>query len=203
MLVFWKEKLVLLAVPKTASTAYETALAPIANIVVNDPPLLKHSPLYRYHRFFKPMLEDIGGQKMETLAVIRDPIDWLGSWYRFRSRPILVGTANSTASISFDAFVSAYMQEKKPDFAKVGSQAKFVARKDGSVGVTHLFAYEDQPALLTFLEQRLNTRISLSRFNVSPKRDLVLSAEVEAQLRQTCAPEFAVWQQAKNRIGKA
>lgn len=198
MLVFWKEKLVLLAVPKTATTAYETALAPIANIVVNDPPLLKHSPLYRYHRFFKPMLEDIGGQKMETMAVIRNPVDWLGSWYRFRGRAALNGNANSTAHMSFDQFVEGYLQDVQPGFAKVGSQAKFVARKDGTVGVTHLFAYENQTAIKTFLETRLNTRISLSRSNVSPKKTLLLDPEIEKRLEKIFRAEFDVWQQANS-----
>lgn len=198
MLVFWKEKLVLLAVPKTATTAYETALSPIANIVVNDPPLLKHSPLYRYHRFFKPMLEDIGGQKMETMAVIRNPIDWLGSWYRFRGRAAVQGSANSTAEMSFDQFVDAYLQDVPPSFAKVGSQAKFVARKDGSVGVTHLFAYENQDSIKQFLEARLNTRISLSRSNVSPRKELYLDRELEHRLKEVRRAEFEVWDQARS-----
>ena len=50
MLVFWKELLVFLAVPKTGTTALEGALAPNAALVFRDPPILKHTPLYRYRR---------------------------------------------------------------------------------------------------------------------------------------------------------
>ena len=50
MLVFWKERLVFLAVPKTGTTALEGALAPKAALVFRDPPILKHTPLYRYRR---------------------------------------------------------------------------------------------------------------------------------------------------------
>jgi hypothetical protein len=53
MLVFWKENLVLLAVPKTGSTALQGALAPRASMVFRDPPKLKHAPCYRYRRFLK------------------------------------------------------------------------------------------------------------------------------------------------------
>ena len=52
MLVFWKQKLVFLSVPKTGTTAFQHALAPHADIVILDPPQLKHAPLYRYNRFF-------------------------------------------------------------------------------------------------------------------------------------------------------
>ena len=40
MLVFWKENLVFLAVPKTGTTAIEGALAPRASMVLRDPPIL-------------------------------------------------------------------------------------------------------------------------------------------------------------------
>ena len=43
MLVFWRQRLVFLATPKTASTSIEEALAPIAAIVMLRPPQLKHT----------------------------------------------------------------------------------------------------------------------------------------------------------------
>lgn len=86
MLVFWKARLVMLAVPKTGTSAYAKALAPHAGMVVNDPPELKHAPVYRYNRFFRPMFEKMGAEEMDVMAVIREPISWLGSWYRYRQR---------------------------------------------------------------------------------------------------------------------
>ena len=92
MLVFWNQGLVFLSVPKTGTTAWEEALAPHASIAVLDPPDLKHAPLYRYNRFFRPMFEKVGaGSRMETIAVVREPVSWLGSWYRFRRRPFMAG----------------------------------------------------------------------------------------------------------------
>ena len=38
MIVFSKARLVMLSVPKTGSTAYQAALAPLASMVVRDPP---------------------------------------------------------------------------------------------------------------------------------------------------------------------
>ncbi|MDX5403161.1 MAG: gamma-glutamyl kinase [Rhodobacterales bacterium] len=202
MLVFWKQGLVFLSVPKTGTTAWEEALAPHAAIAVLDPPDLKHAPLYRYNRFFRPMFEKVGpGQPMETLAVVREPISWLGSWYRFRRRPFMAGKANATFDVSFDEFVTAYMQGDPPGFANVGSQSKFLEPRPNGTAVDHVFRYEDQPALLAFLEARLEMRIVLPRSNVSPEMDLSLSPETERRLRRKCADEFALWEGAASRGG--
>ncbi|WP_050928363.1 sulfotransferase family 2 domain-containing protein [Aestuariivita boseongensis] len=194
MLVFMKERLVFLSVPKTGTTAFESALASRADIVVSNPPELKHAPLYRYNRFFRPMFEKgCKIEDMETLAVMREPIDWLGSWYRYRQRDFMKGKPNATHGISFDDFVRAYCAETRPGFANVGSQAKFLEARPNGTAVTHLFRYEDQARLIGFLENRLGLRLTLGRENVSPKMALSLSPEVEALLRSTCAEEFALY----------
>ncbi|MEQ9693286.1 gamma-glutamyl kinase [Shimia sp. SDUM112013] len=194
MLVFWKEKLVFLSVPKTGTTAIEAALAPLASIVVSNPPELKHAPVYRYNRFFRPMFEKACNEEnMETLAVMREPISWLGSWYRYRQRDFLVGTNRSTRGMNFDDFVDAYTRGDQPAFANVGSQAKFLEPRPNGTRVNHLFRYEDQPALIGFLEDRLATKIDLPRRNVSEQHPLDLSARTEAKLRRKCSAEFELY----------
>ncbi len=194
MLVFWKERLVFLAVPKTGTTAIEGALAPKAALVLRDPPILKHATVQRYKRILQPMLEITKEPPFDTVAVVRDPVDWLGSWYRYRHRDDLVGRPNSTRGRSFDAFVSAYIADPQPGFAAVGSQAKFLRAPDGTLGVTHLFRYEARPRLIRFLEDRLSTTITLNRLNVSPPADMTLSPDIASALRQACAAEYAVWE---------
>lgn len=196
MLVFWAEKLVFLAVPKTGTTALEGALAPRAAMVLRDPPHLKHSPIYRYRRFLEPFFEKAGGQEMETLAVIRHPVDWLSSWFRYRNRDALVGKPNSTRDVSFDDFVDAYCKGKPPGFANVGAQSRFVLGGEGQRVTTHLFRYEDQPRLIAFLEDRLSTRIELPRLNVSPSFETTLSPRIEEKLRRKRPEEFDVWEMA-------
>jgi hypothetical protein len=196
MLVFWKEMLVFLAVPKTGTTALEGALAPRASMVLRDPPILKHSPVYRYRRFLHPYFKQAGGQEMETIAVIREPIDWLGSWYRYRLRDDLAGHPNSTRGVSFDRFVAEYTKGKPAKYAGVGSQAKFLLDPDDNPGVTYLFRYEAQDKLIAFLEARLETRITLPQLNVSPKLPLSLDPAVEDKLRRKAPAEFALWDSA-------
>ncbi len=193
MLVFQKERLVFLAVPKTGSTAWESALGPSASIVVRDPPELKHAPVYRYNRWFRPMFERVCGATMETLAVMREPVDWLGSWYRYRRRPFMKGRPNATHGVSFDDFVLGYLKGKKPGFADVGSQAKFLEPQPNGTALDYLFRYEDQAGLGDFLADRLGLRVELRRENVSPEMPLALSRGVEDRLRRKCAVEFALY----------
>ena len=196
MLVFWAEKLVFLAVPKTGTTALEGALAPRASMVLRDPPQLKHSPVYRYKRFLQPLFAQGGGQDdMETFAMVRNPIDWLGSWYRYRARDEIVGTQNSTRNIQFDDFIVEYCKGQPAPFANVGSQAKFLTLGDKSIGVNHLYRYEAMPKALDFLKVRLKKdEIKLNRKNVSPLMALTISEDVEARLRKRRAVEFSVWE---------
>lgn len=196
MLIFWKHRLVMLAVPKTGTSAYEAALAPHASIVVSDPPELKHAPVYRYNRFFRPMVEKMGADHMDILAVIREPVSWLGSWYRYRQRPFLNGKPTSTAGLDFDTFCRAYCEKERPPFANVGSQSKFVEPRPNGVSVTHLFRYEDQPRLSAFLEERLSLSIDLPHVNVSPKADLTVSPQTDAALRARCSADFGLWDRA-------
>ncbi|TKZ21198.1 gamma-glutamyl kinase [Shimia litoralis] len=194
MLVFWKQRLVFLSVPKTGTTAIETALAPHAGIVISDPPELKHAPLYRYNRFFRPMFERACKEdNMETLAVMREPISWLGSWYRYRQRDFIKGRPTSTKGITFDEFVDAYTRGDRPAYANVGSQAKFLEPRPNGTQITHLFRYEDQPPLLQFLKSRLGVDFELERKNVSPTVALSLSPDIEAKLRRKCAAEFELY----------
>ncbi|MEC3862132.1 gamma-glutamyl kinase [Mesobacterium sp. TK19101] len=196
MLIFWKERLVILAVPKTGTSAYARALGPRADIVVREPPELKHAPLRRYNRFFHPMLDKMGAGPVDIMAVVRHPVDWLGSWYRYRQRPFLAGKDTSTAGLSFDAFVADYCRGDQPAHAHVGSQSRFLAPKPDGVTVTHLFQYEDQPRILSFLVQRLGHAIDLEQENVSPAASLTLSQELEDRLRRKYAADFDLWEQA-------
>lgn len=193
MLVFFNERLVMLSMPKTGTTAYQTALRHRADMVISDPPVLKHAPLFRYDRFFRPIFEKVCNVDMETLAVVREPIGWLGSWYRYRRRPFMDGKPNSTAQISFDEFVQAYLQGDPPGFAQVGSQAKFLTPRPGARPVTHLFRHDAPDRLTRFLQERLQTEIVTRPENVSPPMELNLSEKTEARLRRKCAVDFALY----------
>lgn len=194
MMIFFKERLALLSVPKTGTTAFQAALRNRADLVISDPPELKHAPLYRYNRWIRPMFEKVCGAELEVAAVMREPVSWLGSWYRYRQRPALDGNPNSTKGVSFDDFLHAYCKGKPPAFANVGSQAKFLEAQPNGCKVSQLFRYEDQEALKKFLEQRLNQEIHLDRRNVSPTAELTLGADTKAILHRKRPAEFELYE---------
>jgi len=185
---------VLLSVPKTGSTAYEAALAPHAAMVISAPPELKHAPVFRYNRFIRPMIERFIGERPDVVAVMREPIDWLGSWYRYRRRDALAGNPNSTVGVSFDEFVAAYCRGNPPSFARVGGQAKFLEPQRNGTRVTHLFRYEDQAGLRSFLERRLGVRVDPPSCNRSQPLALELSSGTEARLRRKHAADFKLYE---------
>ncbi|WP_371153314.1 gamma-glutamyl kinase [Jannaschia sp. 2305UL9-9] len=189
MLIFWKHRFAMLAVPKTGTTALENALAPMADAAIVNPPGLKHCTVGKYRKELAPFFERNGRRPLELVAVMREPVDWLGSWFRYRSRPALDGQANSTSGMTFDAFLEAYLSDPQPDFAKVGAQSRFLQG-----GVDHLFRYDRPNDLLSFLQNRLGPLPAFGRHNESPPGQLHVSAGMEDRLRKACAKDFKLWQ---------
>jgi hypothetical protein len=193
MLVFWEQRLAILATPKTGSTAIEAALDSLATLSIQRPPVLKHTSVQRFHRFIGPYLETTFGQPFSVVALMREPRDWLGSWFRYRQRDDLADPLKSTRGMDFDRFVNAWCDDPQPEFANVGSQSRFLKPK-GERGLDHLFRYEEIDTFVQFLEDRLDCEIILPRLNVSPKAPLDLSPATEARLRKTAAQDFALYE---------
>lgn len=195
MLVFWDQRLAFLATPKTGSTAIEAALGSLASLTVQRPPVLKHTTVHRYHRFVGPYLAAASGHEFTVCAMIREPRDWLGSWFRFRSRDDVSEPQKSTEGKSFDEFVQGWCSNPQPEFAAVGSQSRFLKQRQGK-GIDHLFRYDRIESFVLFLEERLGCEIVLPYLNVSPKADLTLAAATEKLLAETAFDDFALYQSA-------
>ncbi|MBE2275390.1 MAG: hypothetical protein IAE87_03730 [Rhodobacteraceae bacterium] len=192
MLVFWDQRLVFLATPKTGSTAIAAALEPLASVSVQRPPVLKHTTVHRFRRFLGPYLEAASKTDWTVVALMREPRDWLGSWYRFRARDEQADSTRSTQAMSFDDFVQGWCRDPRPEYADVGSQAKFLRPRQGQ-GADRLFRYEDFDSFVDFLEDRLGYEIVLPRLNVSPPGATELSPETESLLQATAAEDFALY----------
>ncbi len=196
MLGFVAPRLVLLSVPKTGTTALEGALASRAEIVLRARPEIKHLTMSQYNLRIQPLLANIPGPRFRVAAVLREPISWLGSWYRYRQRPQNLGKPNSTIGISFEGFVQDYLSDDRPPYAALGRQSGFIAPAPGKRGPDMLFQYERMDELLRYFETALDCKLSLRRVNVSPSADLGLSPRTEAQLREALAEDYALWESA-------
>lgn len=195
MLVFFKENLVFLAVPKTGTTAYETALRGRADIIYRKRPSLKHTPARKFVRVIAPYLDSAHDLRPETMAVIREPVDQMRSWYRYRQKPALDGAPNSTKGMSFSDFIEEFLSDAPMPAAKLGTQHRFLTGKSDAVLVDHLFAYEKPTALLTFLENRFEMDLKIPVKNVSPSDvDTDLSEGLERRLRDRLTPDVLLHQ---------
>lgn len=181
MLIFWEKRLVFLATPKAGSTAIEAALESLANVAVQRPSQLKHTDLHSYRLHIEPWLHHVTGENFTTVALMREPIDWLRSWYRFLLRDDSDDPDHAMIGISFAEFVRAYADPASDFHHRIGSQSAFLT--EGEDRAECLFRYEDMDAFTHFLEERLEFEIHLPRVNVPPAVDVSLDGTQESALR--------------------
>ena len=148
MLVFAKEKLVFMALPKTGTTALETTLEPAAAVVLRKSPNLKHTPGFRYEAYLKTYLAKCGlGESPDGVCVcVNLSTGWAVGIDTVRALPRTV-PPNSTKDMTFDAFVAEYAATDPAPFARVSYPPRFIRDNDGQVMVDHLFQYKQMPAI--------------------------------------------------------
>jgi hypothetical protein len=193
---------VFLAPTKTGSTSIETAFRTHSQIVLQNPPSFKHTTYAEFQCFLQPYLA-FGGfprESYEVVCAFREPIDWLSSWWRYRSRQKLANPTNPrhcnyTGGVSFEQFARAYM-EGSEQFAKVGRLSRFVRPCLGEPEVDRIFRYDRLDLLIDFLCEKVGKEVEVGFANTSPKRSFSLSEECEIGLREYFAPEYHIYERA-------
>lgn len=191
MLIFWEHRLVFLATPKAGSTAIEMALDSLASASLQRPSALKHTDIASYRRYLGPWLKAQTGEEFTTVALMREPVDWLRSWYRFKLRDDLDDPLHQMEGISFADFAALYARQDAGQLATIGTQAAFLT--DGHDRVDRIFRYEQIDDFVDFLEGRLDCAIELPRINVPPSVDVHLPDQAERDLRQAMAQDLTLY----------
>ena len=193
MLIFWKERLVVIANTKTGSTSLESAFEGLAEVVVSRPAPLKHTTARAYRRHVAPWLADqAGGAAFETVALVREPLDWLGSWFRDRA-----GSGELPAGTDFAGFGRDVLAAPPPAHARLVTQAEMLCDPDGAPLVDALFRYDAIGRFVDFLEDRLGCEITLPRLRVSPAAPTDLPADLRARLSVHLAADAALYESAR------
>ena len=202
MLIAPSNGFVFLATTKTGSTAIEGAFRPYAQLVTRSSPTFKHTKYAKFQRFLRPYLASQGFPRdsYEVVCAFREPVDWLASWWRYRSReeladPALPKHSNYAGHVSFEQFVRAYMDGEE-QFAQVGRQAEFVRARRGQPQVDRIFRYDRLDLLVDFLCEKVGEEVEVGIENVSPKRSFSLSEGCEHELHTFFAPEYRIYEQA-------
>ena len=193
---------VFLAATKCGSTSIETAFMPHSQIILQNPPNIKHANYAGFQRFLQPFLASAGfpRESYEVVCAFREPIDWLSSWWRYRSRAQLANPANPrhrnyTGDMSFEQFARAYI-EGNAQFVQVGRQAKFVRPSPGGAEVDRIFRYDRLDLLIDFLCEKVGKEVEVGSANTSPERSSSLSEECDIELREFLAPEYRIYERA-------
>lgn len=199
MLVLEQARLVFLANPKTATQSLRAMLAPFAQ-ATPDETGHKHINAQIYGRKWAGPIRRSLGPGFETFAVMRAPMEHLGSWFRYRQRDALRGHENSTHGLTFAEFVAARLSDDPPPFARIGRQDRFLGFLDGGLPVNYIFDYADLDRLLDFLSTRFGVRFELPHRNASPTADaaaLTLPDDLLARYHSAHATEFALYDRVR------
>ncbi|MSU90635.1 hypothetical protein GE300_13595 [Rhodobacteraceae bacterium 2CG4] len=193
MLISFPARLCYLAGPKTGSTAIEDQLRPVSSVVLQGTAHAKHLNVREYRALLGPLLQHINVPPPDLCAVMRHPMDWIRSWYRYRQRDG-ESPGMSTRDIDFETFVDGFLADEKPVFTHyIGTQYDFLRDEDGEVRVDHLFRYDDIDAFYRFLGERFQRPFEFRQMNVSPRVDVVISVDAQMRLERAFARDYELY----------
>ena len=208
MLVSRSHRFMFLAGTKSASTTVEFALRRHCQVALLRPEHGKHISYPEAIRLIGPLLGRARTQPADLFrfGVIRDPIDWVVSWYNYRSRESLQAageSGNSCAGVEFSQFAEAVMQHAaRPGYAKLGTQSKRFHGTDGAVAVDYLIPLPRLQADLIIIAEALAIKgtidIGQKSLNVSPAIFSAsdIPAVLAARLRAHLVRDVALYERA-------
>lgn len=185
-----KHKFAFLCIPKNASTSVEAAIQDYCDISFIGNPVCKHISAQKFNRYLNPYLQStFPNKKIEVFCVLRDPIERLHSWYRYRSRKELKDPSHHnhkhyTGNLSFEKFVMDVMSNNPPAHAKISSQLAFLSLTDGSLGVDLLFSVKHLVKLEEYLSAKIGQKLDIPQRNISRnKEQYMLSPSLLSELK--------------------
>lgn len=193
MIINVHAKLAYLAMTKCGSTAFENAIKHEANISYTGIPRFTHMIAQQYHLHMKPYLKYVGQDGIETTSVIRYPISWLESWWRYRTDPVNTPEGKRTDNISFDHFANDYA-DRSEVFHEIWGQANFLCDDNLNIMVDHVFRYEEYDQLQKFWEERLGYRLKVERYNISQERVSYIAPTTINRLENEFPRDFEIWE---------
>ena len=189
-----------LSTTKSGSTAVEQAFEPYAQVVLKGPPRLKHATAAAFHRYVAPLLASNGFERSsyQVVTVVREPLDWLASWWRYRSRDELRNAKgaqrqNYAGDTTFEAWVTQMLDR---DMQGIGRFSRFIRTPESEIGVDLIWRYEHLDACCAWLGEQIGRRVALPTVNVSPPRDHHVSDGLRSRVQEYFAPEYDLYEGA-------
>ena len=195
-----------LCTPKCASTSVEAAIENFCNIRFSGHKKLKHLNARVYTEKILPLHQHLlPSVNIESFCLIREPVERMKSWYRYRSRKQLKNPnhpnhKNYTGNMSYEEFITSWLAtDKRPRAVKLQTQYDFVRLRDGGIGVDHIMSMDRIDLLTDFLLEKTGEKINMPRKNISRRKniELTLDKELEEKLNQHLRNDFALYELVK------
>ncbi|MDA7737876.1 sulfotransferase family 2 domain-containing protein [bacterium] len=192
--------LAFLCMAKCASTAIESAITDYCNIKFSGRTSIKHinAQVFNDH-ILAAHKKLVRSSHIESVCMIRDPLDWIESWYRYRSRNQLMSPkspqhAKYTGNVSYNEFLLEYMSKgKRKPFAQLSTQYNFLSLASGRIGLDRIIPFDNFKLLNQFFSEKFGHEIEITLKNTSPRIPISLDSDVEEKLRQYLAKDIAVY----------
>lgn len=176
MLLSLANRFIYVAGPKTGSTTVESVLGPQCEVRLRGRKL-KHIGHRAITLTFEELIHRAGlsPAEMFTFGVLRDPGDWLASWFNYRSRPKLFAreSPNYTGNIEFDEFCRDVCRPEPPPHANFRAQMLRYSMS-GRPSVDALLDYarlsDGFRAIAANIGVDISEQLSTTRENVSTQR---------------------------------
>lgn len=194
MLISTSKRFIFVANTKTASTAIEHVLAPHAEHQLGGTPKQKHLPLSAVESTM-PQVFSAPANTLDwffTFGVMRDPIDWIVSWYRYRRGNKVQSPI--PADMSFDAFWQRCDWNIRRKTGQKFLQSPMFLGPDGACLADVIIPYDQMATCAAPIFAALGTPGTVPRKNVSLVRDPgePLSPALRDEMRAYYAEDYAL-----------
>jgi hypothetical protein len=189
MLISKRHKFLFVANTKAASTSIEAILAPHAEVFGPPGSKGKHLPLARIRKDFHFVFQE-PGQSFDSFfrfGVMRDPFDWILSWFRYRKGNQV--EAPLPRDMSFEDFWRASDWNIRDPNGIPYSQSRMFLDIDGQALADVIIPYHQLDDMLPSVLTALGIKAEVPHLNVSViEKD---KASVPAHLRQEVYAHYA------------
>ena len=169
MLASIRKKFVLLSNPKTGTTSLEKVLYSHSSIEFKGPGAAgKHISYLELKHMFGDYFEDNG---CTIFVVIRDPIETLVSWYKYRSRKAMAHLPASTQGMTFEQFAKMW-NDRTPPHGGLRSSVDIALDSGGALAPISYHSYNKVSHLVDRLSELCGETLIMPHINKSPEFEL-------------------------------
>lgn len=202
MLIGVRKRFLFVANTKAASTSVEGAMGPQAEVASPGGAQGKHMPLARIRHQYNFIFDNPAYpfEGFFKFGVMRDPLDWIGSWFRYRKGNKV--EAPLPAGMDFAGFWERGDWNIRRGDGSPYQQSDLFCNFRGEVMCDLIIPYHRLDAVLPRVLDGLGIKANLPRLNVSTLRDTgdLIPPALLPELRAHYARDQAIFDGLDDRI---